>query len=126
MANPLIQIGTAVIYGLGGAVSVSGLAGLMETAKANHKFKLDNVEDENGSDAALIATNEHVEADFVIVPTETSGFVAPLSTVVTAGFEAEELNGSWHYIGDQAVDLSHKQAKVSIKCRRYIDNTNGL
>lgn len=124
MAVPIIQVGEVVIYGLGNTVVVSGLAGLMETGKADHKFKLDSVEDENGSDASLIATNQHVEATFVVTPTEFAGFVEPLSTVVTSGFAIDELNGNWYYIGDGSADMSHKQAKVSIKCRRYIGNDN--
>lgn len=124
MAVPIIQTGQVVIYGLGDDVVIEGVAGIVETGKADHKFKLDNVEDENGSDAALIATNEHVEATFVVVPTESAGFVTPLSNVVTTGFAMDELNGTWIYIGDGSVDMSHKMAKYSIKVRRYINNTN--
>ena len=124
MAVPIIQTGQVVIYGLGDAVSVAGVAGIVETGKADHKFKLDNVEDENGSDAALIATNQHVEATFVVVPTTSAGFITPLASVITSGFAMDELNGTWIYIGDGSVDMSHKMAKYSIKCRRYIDNAN--
>ena len=123
-AVPNIQTGRVVIYGLGDDVLVSGIAGIVESGKADHKGKLDSVEDENGSDAALIFTNEHIEATFVIVPTEDANFVPPLSTVVTSGFKMQVLNGSWFYIGDGSADCSHKAAKTSVKCRRYINNTN--
>jgi hypothetical protein len=123
-AVPIIQKGKFVIYGLGDNVLVSGIAGIVESGKADHKGTLSNVEDENGSDAALIFTNEHVEATFVLVPTEDADFVPPLSTIVTIGFAMAALNSSWFYLGDGSLDMSHKMSKVSTKCRRYIGNAN--
>lgn len=126
MAAPvdIITRGTAVIYGLGGEITATGVTGIAETGKANHKVKLDSIEDENGSDACLIATNEMVEADFVFVPISDIAFVTPLSTVTTSGFAMEELNADWIYVGDASIDMSHKAAKYTLKCRRYINNAN--
>jgi hypothetical protein len=122
MAVPTIQTGRATVYGIGDEATC-GFAGILETGKGNHKFKLDAIEDENGSDAALIATNEMIEADFVFVPEEDGDFFAtPLSTVETSGFKSALLNGTWIYVGDASIDLSHKAAKVTLKCRRYIGN----
>lgn len=125
MATPTIQKGHAVLYGIGDAASISAPAGILETAKGSHKFKVDAIEDENGSDAALVATNEYIEADFVIVPDGDVDFtLTPLATVTTSGFSAAGLNGTWIYFGDAAIDLSHKTGKYSMKCRRYINNDN--
>ena len=121
MADP-IQKGTAVIYGLGNAASITGFAALIDTGKAVHKFKLGNSEGPSGEDAALIATNEMVEADFVFTPTSDPGragdgfFLVPLATVATTGFASALLNAAnWIYIGDASIDLSHSQAKIMLK-----------
>lgn len=125
MATPTIQKGLAVIYGIGDSATVNAAAGILESGKGTHKFKIDSIEDENGSDAALVATNEYVEADFTLVLSADVDFdLVPLATVATSGFKAAGLNGSWIYVGDSSIDLSHKAGKFTIKCRRYINNDN--
>lgn len=125
-----IQVGQAVLYGIGDAAAITGFIALIETAKATHKFNLDTVEAQNGEHGSLIATNEMVEGDFVFTPdadppSDGSGnfILRPLARVATSSFASAHLNASnWIYVGDASLDLSHKQAKVTLKLRRYIDN----
>ena len=120
------QKGQAVLWGVGtsGAVEVGAYALVSaESAKAAHKFAMDAVEDENGFDAALVATNEFVEADVTIYPQDGANVgvaLEPFATVALSGFSNGELNGSWIYMGDASLDLSHKAAKFSLKLRRYV------
>src|SRR5262245_33952151 len=128
-----IQRGTAVVHGIkndGTAISIEGYATfLLESGKAQHKFKQDNVEDEVGFDASLIATNGMVELDIQWTPSgatkaaalATAVFLEPLAKVELANFAVEVLNGDWLYIGDGSIDLSHKTAKLGLKLRKYDD-----
>lgn len=117
--------------GDGSPITMEGYATfILETAKSNHKFKLDNVEDENGFDTSLIATNPYREVDITWTPSgatraaaaATAVFLEPLTTVTMANFKATEFNGDWIYIGDAGLDLNHKQAKMSMKLRKYDDD----
>ena len=123
-----IQKGQAVLWGVGnsGEVTVSGYASiLVDSGKATHKFKITPIENESGMDVTLVATNQMVEMEMVFVPEGATGaFNEPFATITTSGFSASELNGDWIYVGDASVDLSHKAGKMTIKGRRYINNTN--
>src|SRR5256885_6928587 len=129
-----VQNGLAVVHGIrsnGTPVAITAYASfILETVKAAHKFKLEAVEDEVGFDRSLIATNAHVELDITLTPAgatraaaaaSVADFLEPLSLIQTSNFELAFLNDSWIYIGDQAIDLSHKQAKVTLKVRKYQD-----
>ena len=102
---------------------------ILETSKAQHKFKLEAIEDELGFDRSLIATNANVEVDITWTPSgasraaaaATAAFLTPLSLVTLANFSAATFNGDWVYIGDSSIDLSHKQAKMQLKLRKYDD-----
>jgi len=101
----------------------------LETAKGQHKFKLDTLEDEIGFDKALIATNGYIELDMTFKPTGASraaaeavaAFLPPLSKVTTANFAVPILNGDWVYVGDASIDLNQKQGKMTLKIRKYDD-----
>ncbi len=128
-----IQSGTAVLYGItndGTAISIEGYATfIIDTAKGNHKFELDSVKDENNFDVSLIATNPYTELDINWTPSGTTRaaaaatavFLEPLSKVALDHFKVTTLNGDYVYIGDCSIDLSHKQAKMSLKIRKYDD-----
>lgn len=128
-----VQTGKAYIHGIrndGSAITISGVAGFsIDTAKISHKFKMDSLEDEIGFDNALVATNAFYEQDLSFMPTGASRaaveagavFILPLAQVVIANFAIEAFNGTWVYMGDMSLDLSHKQGKMSLKVRRYAD-----
>jgi len=129
-----VQNGLAVVHGIrndGSPITISAYASfILETVKAAHKFKLEAVEDEVGFDRSLIATNAHVELDITLTPAgatraladaSIADFLEPLSLIQTSHFSLDFLNDSWIYVGDQAIDLSHKQAKVTLKVRKYQD-----
>ena len=130
-----VQNGTGIVHGIrndGSAITMTGYATfILETAKGQHKFKLDNVEDELGFDAALIATNGHVETDITWTPSgatraaaeATAVFLTPLAKVTLDNFKITAFNGDWIYIGDQSIDLSHKMGKITLKVRKYDDAT---
>jgi hypothetical protein len=122
-----IQVGKAVMWGIGGEASITGVGGfILQDGKADHKFKLTAIEDELENDAALVATNEHIEATMTWIPLKTNTFdiPTPLANITTSGFAADILNGEWYYVGDATVNLSHAAAKMSLKLRRYINNDN--
>jgi hypothetical protein len=129
------QNGSAILFGIsnsGSAIGISGYATFItESVKGNHKFKLDSVEDEVGFDKSLIATNGHVELDITWTPSgasrsaaqATAVFLEPLSKVTLSNFAVAAFNGDYVYIGDEGIDLNHKQGKMSLKIRKYDDET---
>ena len=126
--------GSAILHGIrndGTAIDIDYTA-FIDTAKLQHKFKTDAVEDEQGFDAALIATNEHYEVDITLTPKGASRaaveaatvILDPLSSVTFAHFAVAIYNGAWIYIGDQSIELSKgKEGKVTLKFRKYADST---
>jgi hypothetical protein len=124
MALSETQHGHAVLWGIGAnSVAISGYAAVLAiSAKVSHKIKMDSVEDERGEDATLVATNSMIEADIAFIPENgTLDFPAPLESITLSGFNAAQLNGQWLYIGDAAIDLSHKEGKMTFKARKYTD-----
>lgn len=132
MANE-VQSGSGILFGIsntGSPITMTGYATfILDTAKGTHKFKLDAIEDELGFDRALIATNSHKELDITWTPSgatraaaaTTAAFLDPLAKVTLANFKVDAYNGDWVYVGDQAIDLSHAAAKISLKVRKYDD-----
>jgi hypothetical protein len=130
-----VQNGSAVLHGIrsnGSPITISGYASFtLETAKGQHKFKLDAVEDELGFDKALIATNAHIETDLTFMPSGASraaaeavaAFLLPLAKVTLSNFAVAALNGDWVYVGDASIDLNQKQGKMTLKVRKYDDDT---
>ncbi len=130
-----VQNGTAVAFGIsngGSPITVTGYVSIiLDMLKGSHKFKIDAVEDENGFDKALIATNAHIELDITFVPTGATRadasagavFLDPLSKITIANLKVDSLNGDYIYVGDESIDLSHKEAKMSLKVRKYDDAT---
>lgn len=128
-----VQNGTAVLYGItndGTPISIEGYATfIIETTKGSHKFDLEAVKDENGFDKSLIATNGHVEIDITWTPSgatraaaaATAIFLEPLAKVALDNFKLTQFNDDWVYVGDMSIDLSHKQAKMALKIRKYDD-----
>ncbi len=128
-----VQSGLAVLWGVtnsGSPLSISGYASfILDTAKGQHKFKLDAVEDEIGFDRALIATNAHIELDLTWTPSGASraaaqanaSFLEPLAKVTLANFNMDAFNGDWVYVGDASIDVSHKAGKMMLKIRKYSD-----
>jgi hypothetical protein len=128
-----VQNGLAQIHGIrnnGSAITIEGYASfLLDTAKATHKFKVTEGEDENGFDANLTATNAHVEIDLTFRPAgatrdaaeDVAVFLEPLSSVTLANFKIEEFNGVWIYIEGGSIDLSHATGTMNLKLRKYKD-----
>lgn len=130
-----LQTGKGILFGItnsGAAITMLGFATfILEAGKAAHKFKLDAIEDELAADAALIATNPHVELDLTwtasgatrAAAAATAVFLTPLSKVTLANFKVGAFNGDWIYVGDESIDLSHGAGKISLKVRKYDDPT---
>ncbi len=137
--NQEVQVGKAVLYGItndGTAITISGFGGfILDTAKGQHKFKLDEIKDELEFDATLIASNPFLEIDLQFTPAGPTGtntragaagvavFLTPLAKVTLAHFKVGAFNGDWIYVGDESIDLSHGVAKLTLKIRKY-DNTD--
>lgn len=130
-----VQNGRGILFGItnsGSPITMEGYATFtLDAVKGAHKFKLDAIEDENAFDAALIATNTHIELDITWVPSgatrlaaaATAVFLQPLARVSLSNFAVGDFNGDWIYVGDQSIDLSHGAAKMSLKVRKYSDTT---
>lgn len=132
MADSTIT-GKAVISGITGtsAITISGFATFsLDTAKMNHKFDLEAIK-ENNFDAALIATNGHVEVDLNWRPSgaskaaarATAIIISPLATVTLANFDVTAYNGRYVYVGDESIELGQGAATMAMKIRRYDDST---
>lgn len=136
-----VQTGKATIHGIrssGTALGISGsdsiLAGyatfIWDTLKAGHKWDTEFIKDEKNFDAAAVATNAHIELDVMFTPAGTSrsdvatkaAFVLPNAKVTLSGFESSDFNGDYLLLSDHALDLSQKQAKMSLKLRKYDDD----
>jgi hypothetical protein len=126
-----IQKGSAVLHGIrsnGTPIDIDYDA-FIETAKVAHDFKVEEITDELGFDAARVAVNPKKECDIVLIPKGTSRaeaeeatiFLDPLDTITFANFAVSAFNGPWTYEGG-SIDLSHSTGKVSLKFRRYDDD----
>lgn len=125
--------GKAILHGIrndGTAIDI-GYDAFIDTAKLQHKFKLDAVEDEQGFDASLIATNEMYEVDITLTPNGNTRALAqdatvvldPLESVTFSHFAVALYNRAWIYIGDESIELSKgKDGKVTLKFRSYADS----
>ena len=128
-----IQNGQAVLYGIandGSKITISGYASfILQDGKLDHKFKLTAVEDENEADAALVATNENYETTITWIPSgltraavvATVATPTPLQSIVMSHFAVSLLNGTWIYVGDASVNLTHSTGKMTLKVRKYVD-----
>lgn len=129
-----VQTGKGILYGItnsGSAITMTGFATfILDSAKGQHKFDIDDIKDESNFDVASIATNGHIEIDIQWTPSgatraaaaATAAFLTPLSKVTLANFKVSDFNGDYQYRGDESIDLSHKEAKISLKLRKYDDN----
>ena len=129
------QNGRAYIHGIrndGSAITITGYASFtIESAKIAQKSDITTLKDELGFDNAHIATNTHYELDIQFMPSGASKsaanavatFIDPLTAVTLAHFENDTFNGLYTFMGDSSIDLSEKQAKMSLKLRRYADAT---
>ena len=131
-----IQTGTATVFGItndGTAIAIPGYATfLLQGAKPTHKFTLTEIKDAGAFDAALIASNGHIELDLDFIPSGATRaaaagvavFLAPLAKVTTAHFKVAALNGDFVYVGDESMDLSNvASVKMTLKLRKYDDGT---
>jgi hypothetical protein len=148
-----VMNGSAVVFGIsnnGTPITINGTAHfIVDMAKGTHKFKIEDIEDENGFTTSTIATDPHMEMDITFVPSgrtvpqsATSGgtragayealngqsdvgintcFLKPLSRVLLANFKVAAFNGPYQYRGDETIDLTHKEAKCSLKIRKWDD-----
>src|SRR5437879_554062 len=105
-----VQNGSAIVFGIsnsGSPIAIQGTAHfIVDMAKGTHKFKVESIEDENGFDTSLVATNAHMELDITFVPsarTATSGgtradayavavFLDPLAKVTLENFKVAAFN----------------------------------
>ncbi len=127
--------GTAVVFGISKSgstpISITGFATfILDTAKGVHKFKQDMIEDENGFTTSIVATDPHIELDITFVPSgakrsdaaDVAAFLSPNSLVTLSNFQVDVFNGPYVYMGDASIDLSHKEAKMSLKIRKWDDD----
>jgi hypothetical protein len=130
-----VQNGDAVLFGMrnnGTAITIEGYATfLLDGAKLTHKVENEFVKDELGFDATAISTNSHKEIDLTFVPSGATRDAAetvaacptPLARVTLANFALSDYNGAWLYMGDAAIDLGHGVGKMTLKLRKYDDET---
>ena len=135
-----IQNGKAVVFGIASSGNQIGIDGsdqavpgyasfIWDTVKGAHKWDSDFIKDELNADAAVVASNPHIELDIVFTPAgstraDVAGktvFALPNSKVTLSDFKIAAFNGDYLLLSDQGIDLSHKEAKMPMKLRKYDD-----
>lgn len=127
-----IQTGNGKLYGItnnGTPFAVSAFASFVaQSAKVDHKFELQADKDANNADNTLIATNPVLEGTLEFEPSgatraaaaAVSAVLAPLAILTLSNFQLAALNGTWIYIGNEAISLAHNaSAKISLPIRQY-------
>lgn len=131
MATP-IQKGTAVIDSVSGTISGYASTALNQNAKATQNFQMGEIKDASGFDANLSSVNEFLEMDFEFIPAGASRsaavaiavFLAPLTKVTLASFQATVLNGDWILMSGTMLDVKNGPgASQTLKLRKYADST---
>jgi hypothetical protein len=124
--------GSAILHGIrndGTAIDIEYLA-FIDTAKLQDKVKVEDIEDEQGFDAATVYTNRHYEVDITLTPKASTRAAVEAATVLLEPgtaltfqhFAVAIFNGVWTYRGDQSIELSKgKEGKVTLKFRKYAD-----
>ena len=116
----------------GGAITITGVASFtVDSVKIGAKWKVYELQDETGFDNAIIWTNGHYDADVQLMLSgasraaaeATAVFLLPGAKITMAGFSVAVCNGDWINMGDQSIDLSQKVGKMSLKLRKYVDET---
>lgn len=129
-----VQAGLAFIHGIrndGSAITITGVAGVLDSAKLQHKFELEENKDELGFTNNLTAVNDHFEVDIAFMPASTTralaeaagATIAPLAKVTLAHFAVAAFNGDYVYIDGMSIDISQKQGKMNMKLKRWADAT---
>jgi hypothetical protein len=126
--------GTAILHGIrndGSDIDIDYL-GFIESSKIQHLFDREEIKDEQGFDASIIASNERYECDITLTPKGATRAAVeaatislePLDSITFSNFAVDLFNGGWIYIGDQSIELSKgKEGKVTLKFRKYVDET---
>lgn len=138
-----VQTGDAVVYGIrddGSGIAINGVATMiLESDKIAHNFELDTIKGHNNFTRTLIAADEHIEKTIIFTPSgptrkdgdaivdgafelEGKGInMRALSKVALSGFAYSWINDDWVYVGGGSIDLVHKDAKMQMKIRKYLD-----
>ena len=111
--------------------AISGIAQcVLQSAKIDSKFNLQEDKDGNNADNTLIATNGYYEVAMEFDPSGTTraaaaaagAMFAPLAPVTLTHFAHPLLTGTWIYVGNQSINLQHNASgKMSLSLRKYTD-----
>lgn len=137
--------GKASIAGINGTVAWTGVASLaagnhlLQSAKMQDQFDLNELRDQVGEPAGLAKTNHRQEITIDFVPVAVSGtntianakvglqLPPPLAQVTLASFDEpagatgfNTINGVWAYVGGGEIGLTNEgYAKMTLPLRRY-------
>lgn len=127
--------GLAAFEGVGASFDVI-LYPIAQSGKATHNFNEEIIQDEHGDDAAWLARNEHITADFgmkLLGDTAAhalagAAFLAPLAVVAitakSSGSLPAVLVGSWTIMNGSEIDLGNtKTGDITFKLRKYVNST---
>lgn len=129
-----VQQGKAIIFGItnnGTAITMTGVATfILDSVKGQHNFDVDEIRDENNFTASVIASEMHEEIDVQWTPSAatralaagTAAYPVALSKVTLANFAVDQFNGDYQYRPGASIDLGKKDAKMSIKLRKWQDS----
>lgn len=130
-----VQVGKGILYGItnnGSAITMTGVATfVLDSAKSQHNFDIDDIKDENNFTVSSIATDMHDEIDIQWTPSgatraaaaSTATFPVALSKITLANFAVSRFNGDYQYRGGGTIDLAKKEAKMTLKIRKWEDSS---
>lgn len=126
----VVKRGKASVEGIVGTIDVITYA-VKQSGSASHNFDLEEVKDESGFDAAWLARNTHILADFkfkllgdTAAHAKSQTFIAPLATVTLSGFDLSDINGTYQNLSGQQFDLNNTSVSdFATKFRKYTDGT---
>ena len=128
-----VQVGKGVVFGIASAtgrtIAITGVIGLLDSVKVARKGKIETLEDADSNTAAKIGSDSHLEGDFVWQAAADSrenaragaALLPLLAKVTITDFALDYINGDWLYEADEAIDLTHKTAKLQFKLRKWDD-----
>src|SRR5204862_6906536 len=95
MAND-VQVGKGILFGItnsGTPIAITGVIGILDTAKIARKAKIENIEDEQGFTAAKVAVDPHMECDFVWTPAAATRAAARAGAALLVSLSKGTISG---------------------------------
>ena len=131
-----VQVGDGIVRGIlnnGTPITMTGIASFhLQSVKLTHDFEEDELKGADGFTATVTAVDANVKLDIQWTPSgatraaahDTLILVPPLSKITLANFKGagSPFNGDYQNRSGGAIDLEHKDGKMSLKLKRWTDD----